>query len=387
MTAGSSVRAARESRAWIGASASVKSLRTISRRFSTISIPAAFIRARTSSRVTASSSVTFLVQQRDRAGRVRRVHRRRRVEVRGVERREPVHAEEPHRDLDLVLEQLEHADQTGLARRGEPAAREAPDADTLRAERQGLDDVSAAHEAAVHDDRRPAADRPDDLEERLDRAPAVVELAPAVVGDVHALDAVVGRKRRVLGRRDALQDERDRVRVLEALDVVPAEPRLELEAAGARPPGLHEAPGEIALAPAVARGVHGEAEGRVAVVHGAPHPVVHPRVVATDVELEDAEVVRRGRDRLEPGVADGAEHLGTPNSSDAFAAVAPPPSAKVSIEPIGASNTGMRTGLPKKVEVVSILETSRRTRGRNAIESSARRLRRTVVSGSAPPIR
>src|SRR5439155_1653903 len=194
-TAGSSGRAARESRAWIGASASVKSLRTISRRFSTISIPAAFIRARTSSRVTASSSVTFLVQQRERAGRVRRVHRRRRVEVRGVERREPVHAEEPHRDLDLVLEQLEHADQTCLARRGEPAAREAPDADTLRAERQGLDDVSAAHEAAVHDDRRPAADRPDDLGERLDRAPAVVELAPAVVGNVHALDAVVGRKR------------------------------------------------------------------------------------------------------------------------------------------------------------------------------------------------
>src|SRR3989454_253281 len=311
MTAGSIVRAARESRAWIGASASVKSLRTISRRFSTISIPAAFIRARTSSRVTASSSVTFLVQQRERAGRVRRVHRRRRVEVRGVERREPVHAEEPHRDLDLVLEQLEHADQPGLARRGEPAAREAPDADTLRAERQGLDDVSAANEAAVHDDRRPAADRPDDLGERLDRAPAVVELAPAVVGDVHALDAVVGRKRRVLGRRDALQDERDRVRVLEALDVVPAEPRLELEAAGARPPGLHEAPGELALAPW----------------------------------------------------------------------------ARVSIEPIGASMTGMRTGLPKKVEVVSILETSRRTRGRNAIESSARRLRRTVVSVSAPPIR
>src|SRR5207245_10389430 len=217
------------------------------------------------------------------------------------------------------------------------------------ADRQVLDDVSAAHAAAAHDDRRPAADRPDDLGERLDRAPAVVELAPAVVGDVHALDAVVGRKRRVLGRRDALQDERDRVRVLEALDVVPAEPRLELEAAGARPPGLHEAPGEIALAPAVARGVHGEAEGRVAVVHGAPHPVVHPRVVATDVELEHAEVVRRGRDGLEPGLQTELSIWGTPNSSDAFAAGAPPPSAKVSIEPLGASMTGMRQGLPKKV--------------------------------------
>jgi hypothetical protein len=78
---------------------------------------------------------------------------------------------------------------------------------------------------------------------------------------------------------------------------------------------------------------------------------------------------------------------GTPNSSEAFAAVAPPPSAKVSIEPIGASIKGRRTGRPKSVEVASIFDTSRRTRGRNAIESRACRLRRSVVSVSAPPMR
>src|SRR5439155_16778174 len=56
----------------------------------------------------------------------------------------------------------------------------------------------------------------------------------------------------------------------------------------------------------------GEAEGGVAMVHGAPHPGVDPRVVAANVELEDAEVVRRRRGRLEARVADRAEHLGHP---------------------------------------------------------------------------
>jgi hypothetical protein len=55
--------------------------------------------------------------------------------------------------------------------------------------------------------------------------------------------------------------------------------------------------------------------------------------------------------------------------------------------PTGASITGSRTGRPRNVAVESTALTSRSTRGRNAIESSARRLRRTVVSVSVPPIR
>ena len=43
--------------------------------------------------------------------------------------------------------------------------------------------------------------------------------------------------------------------------------------------------------------------------------------------------------------------------------------------------------LPRKVALVSTLLTSFSTRGRNAIESSARRLRRIVVSVSVPPTR
>ena len=43
--------------------------------------------------------------------------------------------------------------------------------------------------------------------------------------------------------------------------------------------------------------------------------------------------------------------------------------------------------MPKKAAVLSMRLTSRNTRGRKASESSAWRLRRTVVSVSAPPTR
>ena len=52
-----------------------------------------------------------------------------------------------------------------------------------------------------------------------------------------------------------------------------------------------------------------------------------------------------------------------------------------------ASTTGSRVFLPNRVAVVSIFETSRSTRGRKARESSAMRLRLSVVSVSAPPVK
>src|SRR5262245_44085836 len=49
-------------------------------------------------------SVAFLVEERKGAGHVRGSDRRRRVQVRRVERREAVDAEERHADADLVLQ-------------------------------------------------------------------------------------------------------------------------------------------------------------------------------------------------------------------------------------------------------------------------------------------
>ena len=76
-----------------------------------------------------------------------------------------------------------------------------------------------------------------------------------------------------------------------------------------------------------------------------------------------------------------------PKARVAAATVAPPPGSKTSSEPTGAHNTGMRSFLPNSVLLQSIFETSRSTRGRKQIASSARRLRARVVSVSEPPIR
>ena len=83
-----------------------------------------------------------------------------------------------------------------------------------------------------------------------------------------------------------------------------------------------------------------------------------------------------------PGLHTELSICGTPNSAEAWAAVAPPPGVKLSIDPIGAIITGMRSGLPRKVEVASTLETLRSTRGRKGGESDGQRLgRRWFASG------
>ena len=76
-----------------------------------------------------------------------------------------------------------------------------------------------------------------------------------------------------------------------------------------------------------------------------------------------------------------------PNAEAARATERPPPVASASRPPIGASTTGSRVGLPRKLCDASISETSRSTRGRKARRSIAWRLRITVVSVAVPPIR
>ena len=76
-----------------------------------------------------------------------------------------------------------------------------------------------------------------------------------------------------------------------------------------------------------------------------------------------------------------------PNCAVAAATVPPPPGSKFSSEPTGAHSTGMRSLRPKISRLTSTFDTSRSTRGRKPIESSASRLRASVVSLSEPPIR
>ena len=76
-----------------------------------------------------------------------------------------------------------------------------------------------------------------------------------------------------------------------------------------------------------------------------------------------------------------------PNSAAALATATPPSGVMVCSEPIGAIMTGMRSFWPRNVVDVSTLETSTSTRGRKPKLSKPKRLRRMVVSDSAPPVR
>ena len=153
------------------------------------------------------------------------------------------------------------------------------------------------------------------------------------------------------------------MRVLEALDVVPGEPGLVVEAGRALAPRLDEAPGEVALAPAVGGGVDRQAEARVAVADRALHVVVH--------EARRRRGRRAGRcgscrppwpPPPGPGCTRSDSICGTPNSAEASAAVAPPPGVKLSIEPMGAIITGMRTGLPRNSSGVHLRDVAQHAR-------------------------
>ena len=130
----------------------------------------------------------------------------------------------------------------------------------------------------------------------------MIELAAAVIGDVDPLDAVLDRDLRILGGGDALERQRNLVAILDALDRAPVEPGLIGTAGHATAPGGGVTLGDVALAPAVMRGVDRHAEGNIAVVDGAADMVVDKGVVAAHVELEDARGVGGGLgDRFEPG--------------------------------------------------------------------------------------
>ena len=62
----------------------------------------------------------------------------------------------------------------------------------------------------------------------------MIELPAAMVRDVDHIDAMLAGDRRVLGGGDALQDQRNAVLVLEALDVVPGEAGLVIRARSPR---------------------------------------------------------------------------------------------------------------------------------------------------------
>src|SRR5712692_4497344 len=113
------------------------------------------------------------------------------VQIRRVELAVARHAQERQADPNLVLEDFERALEPGLSRGGQAQALEPAEPHALRPERDRLDDVGAAHEAAVHHDSGAPRDRRYHLGQHVERAAPMIELPPTVVGHVDDLDAVL----------------------------------------------------------------------------------------------------------------------------------------------------------------------------------------------------
>ena len=92
----------------------------------------------------------------------------------------------------------------------------------MRAERQGLDHVGAAADAAVEHHGH-AVRLGGDLRQRAQAGERVVELAAAMVGDHHAVDAALARDARVRGRDQALDHELALPALADQLDMLPGE--------------------------------------------------------------------------------------------------------------------------------------------------------------------
>jgi hypothetical protein len=121
----------------------------------------------------------------------------------------------------------------------------------------------------------------------------MIELAAAVVGDIDARYAVIQRDPGVLRGGDALDRQRNVDFLTDALDGSPIQRRLEF--AARRPPAAahHVALGEVALAPAIDRGIDGEAEPTLAVGDGTGDANRRPSRVAGHIELKHPHAVGR----------------------------------------------------------------------------------------------
>src|SRR6266480_6445172 len=136
-------------------------------------------------------------------------------------------AELTEHPVDLAGENAERALDARLAPRGQAVQRGAADHDRLRTQRQCLDDVRSAAEAAVDENGEARAERAHDLRQHLDRRDTGVELPSAVIAQ-H--DAVATQCRSTLGVRHAqhsLDEEPAAPQLPDPGDVIPADGRIE----------------------------------------------------------------------------------------------------------------------------------------------------------------
>src|SRR6266478_10144484 len=144
-----------------------------------------------------------------------------------AELRDGIAAELTEYPVDFAAQNGERTLHARLAPRGQAVQRGAADHDRLRTERECLDDVGTAAEAAVDENGETLADRARDLRQHIDRCDTGVELPPAVITQ-H--DAVATQCRGAFGVRHAqhpFDEESAAPQLPDPGDVIPADGRIE----------------------------------------------------------------------------------------------------------------------------------------------------------------
>ena len=113
---------------------------------------------------------------------------------------------------------------------GHPVERGAADEHRVGAEHHRLQDVGAAPEAAIDDQRDPVADGAARLGQDVDRRHRPVELAPAMVRDRDRIGADLGGALDIAHRQQSLDDQLARPAVADPRNRVPGQPAIHLRA-------------------------------------------------------------------------------------------------------------------------------------------------------------
>jgi hypothetical protein len=145
------------------------------------------------------------------------------VYVGGVEGGDGGAAEEAEGAFDVGAEDFEGADYAGVAGGGQAVGVGTAYEDSAGAEADGLYDVTATADAAIHQDFGAAVDGGDDFGKRADRGIDGIELTAAVVGDDDGGDAFIHGAARVVSCEQAFHDDWARPDAADPAQVVPGD--------------------------------------------------------------------------------------------------------------------------------------------------------------------
>ena len=124
-----------------------------------------------------------------------------------------------------------------LARHGSAIKGRPPGQHRVRTQRQGLDDIAAAPDAAIEDHRGAVAHGGDHLGQDVHGWRGRIQRPPAVIGHHHGVGAVLDGEHRVFLTQDALDDQLAGPEIAHAVDILPGHGDMPHGPLGAGAPG------------------------------------------------------------------------------------------------------------------------------------------------------